>query len=1088
MTHNHCSLRNILLPFGLLIWMLGTPLLLEAQKKSMIEDVKRLAQSIDPSEWEEAASFRANARSAISSSADSHNLMGILAAYAYSSREKALNNSYSAEVILQAYRDNPYFKQILTDSTALDLLSSSFDEVSVRNTILDIRKGPREVILQELNSGDVYANNKMFRAPALIQDYTQARIDNSIALEKATKSVSPLGVGDPASLTANILSGLADWIGQQAQEEFVQTFLLKLQEDLSDKQLNVLFPNTYQYLDQLNLVNYKTIINNARLAFASDLNTLSLNVSNYLFASGQLDKNDPLSFSLLLVFRLVDLIQRDLPLPNILAYANGEFSRRQFESEKILHDSLIEFPNDQAYINLQTAFAQANGQLTTTYNDLLSLEDKIKTKLSNVPGDFRDDFEIYEEIKGLQNDISSFNYQSLFKNEENKYLREVNSFLNGKLDYAQLRNTPSFQGYENIFLTTPPSPKELRGVGLTMIRALLRKEQGNYPRVRDLENYLDLLLEFDDKVNTLDALVKEKQASLRPNADEVLYDTLEARIDREVAFWDQKMTLPDHEKEAFSYLKELAVFILVEDRYEEGEEKYVALKEVQRLLVEHVLELQSKYPAVGPTPLLPAEEIEETNLAYYGKIAQARRSMQDLNKALNRLERTPRNAPLLKSYANASLFSSILQSGAQLMYSLAISEQDTALSWVSPFQMATLMNDDMERQFFLGFLYQRIAGLVEGYQLDSRGLAAIATEVVQHLTVLDTLTNDQSSLLSKIEFAGNVLNSILETPLLKGQKGLESVVQKFENRGISKVPDINRELIDLFKHTENKDYRYAIENVLSLIDLFNIYPTAKKWREKLEIKINNNEVALSLLEQKVEGKDTSTTDSLELERLKNKIGKLENRLVRRDSLRYRKFRNGIFKYGHFLADVASADSPGAVQAAMETIALPAGSSQNKRLNPFSIDLNAYFGGTAGYEHFLDDSADSLNTSNGLNSYGLFVPVGVAFSKRLGKKSNTSLSLFFPIIDLGALTVYRTDANAKNLESLPDLNFANVLAPGAHLMLNLPKSPFFIGAGVQYGPNVREIRSDSSFDIDPVRAIRYMISFGVDVPVIPFFGN
>jgi hypothetical protein len=128
-------------------------------------------------------------------------------------------------------------------------------------------------------------------------------------------------------------------------------------------------------------------------------------------------------------------------------------------------------------------------------------------------------------------------------------------------------------------------------------------------------------------------------------------------------------------------------------------------------------------------------------------------------------------------------------------------------------------------------------------------------------------------------------------------------------------------------------------------------------------------------------------------------------------------------------------------------------------------------------------ADSLNTQNGLNSYGLFVPIGVAFSKRLGKKSNTSLSLFFPIIDLGALTAYRTDATAKNLESLPDLNFANVLSPGAHLMLNLPKSPFFIGAGVQYGPNVREIDIDGSFE--PVRAIRYMLSFGVDVPVIPF---
>jgi hypothetical protein len=1084
MTQYLCSSVKLYAQVFALLAVLSFPFTGRAQK-SMLNDVQRLAQALDPSEWEKAAAFRATESAA--NTEQQMKLIGILAAYAYTSRDEALSKSYSADMILKAYRDNPYFKEILRDSTYLSLLRSDFDSVSVRNTIMEIRKGPREVILQELNSGDVYANNKMFRAPALIQDYQQPRIDNSIALEKASKSVSPLSVSDPASLTANILSGLADWIGRQAQEEFVQTFLLKLQEDLSDKELNVLFPNTYQYLDQLNLVNYKSIIQNARLAFARDLNTLSLNVSNYLFASGQLDKNDPLSFSLLLVFRLVDLIQRDLPLPNILAYANGEFSRRKFESEKILHDSLIAFPDDPAYQALQNTFQTANAALTTTYNDLGQLENRIKTKLSNVPGNFRDSFEIYHEVQDLLVDINSFSYTSLFKNKENKYLREVSSFLAGQLDYTLLRAYPSFEGYENTFLSNPPSATELRGVGLTMIRALLRREQGNFPLVRDLGDYLNLLLELDDKVNTLNTLVREKIAAQMEDADKILHDTLIARLEREVDFWEAEVTLPKHELEAFSYLTELAEFIFYEDDYAEGEEKYVGLKRVEKLLVEHVLALQNAYPQVGPTPLLPAEEVNNRNLSYYQNVDQTRQAMEALQKALTRLERTPRNEPLLRSYANASLFSSVLESGAQLMYTLAISQGDTTLNWVKPAQMADLLNDDLERQVFLGFLYQRIAGLVEGFQLDSRGLAAIATEVVQQFTVLDTLTNDQSSLISKVEFAGNVLNSILETPILKGDRGLQSVVQRFETRGISKVPDINRELIDLFKHTEKKDYRYALDNVLQLIDLFNVYPTPKKWRERIQNKINTNQTAFFELQNRIEAAPSPTSEQWnELALVGKKLDRLEDRLVRKDSLRYLKFRESIFKYGHFIAGVAAADSPGAVQAAMETIALPPKSSQNKRMNPFSIELNAYFGGTAGYERFLDEGADSLNTQNGLNSYGLFVPIGVAFSKRLGKKSNTSLSLFFPIIDLGALTAYRTDATAKNLESLPDLNFANVLSPGAHLMLNLPKSPFFIGAGVQYGPNVREIDIDGSFE--PVRAIRYMLSFGVDVPVIPFFGN
>jgi len=1057
----------------------------ELRAQSMIDDVRRLSEAVGGAEEREG---RSQPRAAQMTAADTLelNLMGILAAYAGPSRKEALKNSYSAEAIFQNYRHNPYFRSILQDSSIREMLRTSFDSVEVRNTIMNIRRGLRERILQKLSSGDVYAQDRMFKAQELIDDYQQPRIDNAVALETASKSAQPLSLSDPASFTATVLTGLADWIGSQAQEEFVQTFLIRLQQDLSDKQLNLLFPNTYQYLDKLNLINYRTIVANARLAFAKDLNTLSLNVSNYLFESGQLNENDPLSFSLLLIYRLVDLVQRDLPLPDMLAYANGEFSRRKFESEKILHDSMVADTNTTAYQALQETFRKANSQLINTYDSLLILKRSVGDTLSKIPAEKRRDTsfaQINAEIKRLQNKLDSFNYAGLFRGENKRFLSEVNAFLEGRLDYAYLEAYPSFETYQNTFNNEPPQPAKLRGVGLSMIRQLLRKEQGNYPIINAFKDYFQTLREWEEKVKTLRQLADAvgRESDLARQFRRQLTNPLET----EENFWEN--IAGKHEKEAFDYQRALVANVRAQRRDAREQIKY--LKRVEKLFVDHVLALKDKYPAEGEnSPYFQEAASNPVHLALFRKIDRDSVVLDELRMALTQLEMTKNNRTLKRSYDNATLFSSILQSGAQLMYSLAISESENSLSWIKPAQMASVMNDDLQRQFFLGLIYQRISALTGGFEVDSRGLADISTQVVQQLVVLDTIGKDRSRFFPKIEFAGNVLNSILETPLLRTKDGdrLESLVEKFDDSGIAKVPQINRNLTELFRHTEKQDYRYALENVLQLIDLFNIYPKATKRRDNLQQRLSRKENNLVQLQrQKLQATQLTPEQKEEVRLLEKSIVRLENKIVRHDSLRYRKFRNAIFKYGHFLADVAGADDPKAMESALNTIALPVGSSQNKRLRPFSVELNAYFGGTLAYEHVLDEP-EGFDNENKLNAYGLFVPVGIALSKRLGAKSNTSLSLFFPIIDLGALTAYRTDAGKKNLDTLPDLSFANVLAPGAHLMLNLPKSPFFISGGVQYGPNVREIKIGE--EPETVKALRVMLSFGVDVPIISFFGQ
>jgi hypothetical protein len=104
---------------------------------------------------------------------------------------------------------------------------------------------------------------------------------------------------------------------------------------------------------------------------------------------------------------------------------------------------------------------------------------------------------------------------------------------------------------------------------------------------------------------------------------------------------------------------------------------------------------------------------------------------------------------------------------------------------------------------------------------------------------------------------------------------------------------------------------------------------------------------------------------------------------------------------------------------------------------------------------------------------------------LGKSENWSFSLFLPIIDVGAITAYRL--NQGNAQSdLPELSFSNLIAPGAYFLVNLPKSPFTIGAGAQFGPQARKITINNLEQTSG--AWRYGLIATIDVPIFNLFSR
>ena len=185
------------------------------------------------------------------------------------------------------------------------------------------------------------------------------------------------------------------------------------------------------------------------------------------------------------------------------------------------------------------------------------------------------------------------------------------------------------------------------------------------------------------------------------------------------------------------------------------------------------------------------------------------------------------------------------------------------------------------------------------------------------------------------------------------------------------------------------------------------------------------------------------------------------------------YHDEYLRYGTFMATVAKAETSEDVQAAIEAIALPPGSYRIKQESTFSIALNAYIGGNIGSELFSE-------TGERKTVFGMWAPVGVAFSWRTGQPIVGSVTLFGSLLDIGAVTQYRWDD--ASTETLPDLDFRNVFAPGAHVVLGIRNLPLAVGAGYQLGPQLRGIQ-DTTLKLDDQQTSRIIGFVAVDIPLI-----
>jgi hypothetical protein len=187
----------------------------------------------------------------------------------------------------------------------------------------------------------------------------------------------------------------------------------------------------------------------------------------------------------------------------------------------------------------------------------------------------------------------------------------------------------------------------------------------------------------------------------------------------------------------------------------------------------------------------------------------------------------------------------------------------------------------------------------------------------------------------------------------------------------------------------------------------------------------------------------------------------------------------LIKYGTFAANITRAQSAEEVKSALESAALPVGSYRIKRQAPFNISLNGYVGLTGGIQF------DSAGNSTVI---GAWAPVGPAISwGNLSRKAknSASLSIFVPIIDIGALALFRLNDDSTEIKSSITLN--QILAPGLFFSLGFPKLPISLSAGYQMAPLLQSISTGQPV-LNNKNWGRIMVSIAVDIPLFNIYSK
>jgi len=178
-----------------------------------------------------------------------------------------------------------------------------------------------------------------------------------------------------------------------------------------------------------------------------------------------------------------------------------------------------------------------------------------------------------------------------------------------------------------------------------------------------------------------------------------------------------------------------------------------------------------------------------------------------------------------------------------------------------------------------------------------------------------------------------------------------------------------------------------------------------------------------------------------------------------------------------VATVAEAKDSEGVQAAIEHYAAPVGSWRGKHVAA-GFGLVGWVGANLSHEDVRKSKEDGGSVTPTLSvGFDLYGPIG--------KHNNERIGLQFPLIDVGNFASVRYNASGTDLvtvKTTPDIEVAQLFAPGAYGFISLWKSPFLLGGGCSWIPALRTV---STAGVNEQHAVvRCGGTLAVDVTIMP----
>jgi len=417
--------------------------------------------------------------------------------------------------------------------------------------------------------------------------------------------------------------------------------------------------------------------------------------------------------------------------------------------------------------------------------------------------------------------------------------------------------------------------------------------------------------------------------------------------------------------------------------------------------------------------------------------------------------------------------------------------------WVSLQQVQTLAGNQPAFKIYLGLIYQMAKN--ERYQ-------RIPFEHGSLVALLDSVNFDVdypawrnyiSSVAQKVNTLARTMKATAETSgdsakVESYAQYIKASADLFEYAsGVTSLPHFNRlvradlpaemktfftiigETADLASDLNRKNYTSAVNHAVIIYSLVQTKPLQADLHQ-----FTGNQPNTEKLKESTE---TKSGDAPGKNLLENDLAASQDLLSK------------LARYGAFMTTVASAKSAGEVETAIETAALPSGSSRIKRETPFNVSLNAYTGLFIGYEQI------SGMTSSGfqINNFGVAAPVGVAISTGghsfLGmfpkNEGHWSYSAFFSLLDLGAVASFRFQ-NSDSVAQVPTIKLQDIFSPGLFLSVGFPKCPLSLNIGAQVGPNLRSVSATENGTIvnkyQENVYWRFSAALVVDIPIFNFY--